>query len=64
MITVRIPDDGDARLRFRATDPALAFAAPEDGTYRLLVRDLYASGQGEARFFYLLVSGPASPISA
>lgn len=51
----------DVRYKAAAEDPAVLFTAPEDATYRVLVRDLYASGQGEPRFFYLLTVRPAEP---
>ncbi len=44
-----------------SSDPGLRFNPPADGNYRLLVRDLYGSTQGDARFFYRLKIRPAQP---
>ncbi|OYV86388.1 MAG: hypothetical protein B7Z73_11850, partial [Planctomycetia bacterium 21-64-5] len=35
-------------------DPCFRFAAPDDGTYRILLRDLYSSSRGDPRFVYRL----------
>jgi len=35
-------------------DPLFRFAAPEDGTYRVAVRDLYRQSQGDPTFVYRL----------
>lgn len=51
----------DPRRRIVSDDPGVLFTAPQDGTYRLLVKDLYASAQGHPRFFYLLTARPAQP---
>lgn len=58
--TVSNPGD-NGRNRMSTSDPALAFTAPQEGTYRLLVRDLFGSGQAEPRFFYLLSVRAAQP---
>ena len=58
---VDMANELDPRRRIDISDPALLFTAPQDGTYRLLVRDLYASAQGHPRFFYLLTARPAQP---
>jgi hypothetical protein len=59
----RIDDGGGGQGRFRAVndDPALAFTAPEDGDYRVLVQDIYSSAQSAPWFFYLLSIRPAHP---
>jgi hypothetical protein len=53
----------DMRKRFRLTpdDPGVLWTAPEDGSYRLMVRDLYGDAQGDARFAYVLTVRPAAP---
>ena len=38
-----------------ATIPTYRFAAPEDGTYRVLIRDLYAGSRGDPRLAVCLV---------
>ncbi|HZK82910.1 MAG TPA: hypothetical protein VFC46_17635, partial [Humisphaera sp.] len=58
--TVRSQGDA-ARFRMPNADPALAFTAPADGSYRIQVRDLFGSGQAEPRFFYLLGVRAAQP---
>ncbi len=54
---------GNMEKRYRAQpeDPAALFTAPADGAYRVLVRDLFASSQGDPRFSYRLVIRPARP---
>jgi hypothetical protein len=44
-----------------SSDPGLEFVAPADGTYRILVHDLYNNTQGDPRFFYRLRVRPAQP---
>jgi hypothetical protein len=53
----------DAQKRYRLTpdDPGVLWSAPEDGKYRLLVRDLYGDTQGDARFAYVLSLRAAKP---
>lgn len=53
----------DMMRRYKLTpdDPGVAWTAPEDGKYRLLVRDLYGDVQGDARFAYVLSVRPAKP---
>lgn len=51
----------DPRRRIVSDDPALLFTAPQDGVYRLLVKDLYGSTQGHPSFVYLLTVRPARP---
>jgi hypothetical protein len=53
----------DMRKRYRLTpdDPGLLWTSPDDGTYRLLVRDLYGDAQGDARFLYVLTIRAAKP---
>ena len=47
---------GNIEKRFRASsdDPAILFTVPADGKYRILVRDLFGSAQGDPRLFYAL----------
>lgn len=52
-------DDQDRRSQISEQDPAFAFTAPEDGIYRVLVRNLY--GNGDPRLFYLLSIRPPRP---
>jgi hypothetical protein len=54
-------NDGNGRRRISSDDPAILFTVPEDATYRILVRDLYGTAQGDQRFFYLLSVRPARP---
>lgn len=42
-------------------DPIFRFTAPDDGTYRILLRDLYASSRGDPRFVYRLAIRPEQP---
>ncbi|HEX7445969.1 MAG TPA: pre-peptidase C-terminal domain-containing protein [Pirellulales bacterium] len=42
-------------------DPIYRFTAPADGTYRVLVRDLYFSSRGDPRFVYRLCIHPEQP---
>jgi hypothetical protein len=51
----------EKRYRAQPEDPGTLFTAPADGTFRVLVRDLYASSQGDPRFAYRLVIRPARP---
>ncbi|HEX7897976.1 MAG TPA: hypothetical protein VF950_09470 [Planctomycetota bacterium] len=53
----------DAQKRYRLTpdDPGVLWTVPEDGKYRLLVRDLYGDTQGDARFAYVLSLRAAKP---
>ncbi len=44
----------EKRYRAGPEDPAVLFTAPADGKFRVLVRDLYASAQGDPRFYYRL----------
>jgi hypothetical protein len=44
----------EKRYRASSDDPAVLFTAPADGKYRILVRDLFGSGQGDPRLFYAL----------
>ena len=53
-------EDG-GKFRVTSEDPAVAFTAPDDGDYRILVQDLYSSGQGAPWLYYLLSVRPASP---
>lgn len=58
---VDMNNEPDPRRRIVSDDPGVLFTAPQDGTYRLLVKDLYASAQGHPRFVYLLTARPAQP---
>ena len=42
-------------------DPSYKFAVPEDGTYRLMVRDQFGDGRNDPSFVYRLVIKPAEP---
>jgi hypothetical protein len=44
----------EKRYRAHSDDPAILFTVPADGKYRLLVRDLFGSAQGDPRLFYAL----------
>lgn len=44
----------ERRYRAAPEDPAILFTAPADGKFRVLVRDLYSSAQGDPRFYYRL----------
>lgn len=59
---IRGNDNGnEMRHRISTDDPAILFTVPEDASYRILVRDLYGTAQGDPRFFYLLTVRPARP---
>ena len=47
-------DNIEKRYRAHSDDPAILFTAPADGKYRMLVRDLFGSAQGDPRLFYVL----------
>jgi hypothetical protein len=44
----------EKKYRAHSDDPAILFTVPADGKYRLLVRDLFGSAQGDPRLFYAL----------
>lgn len=44
----------EKKYRAHSDDPAILFTVPADGKYRILVRDLFGSAQGDPRLFYLL----------
>ena len=48
-------------FRPESADPAYRFAASEDGTYRVLIRDLYANSRGDPRYVYALAIRRAAP---
>src|SRR5204863_1331894 len=50
-------DDFDASI----DDPAYKFVVPEDGTYRLLVRDQFGDGRKDPSFVYRLVIRTPQP---
>lgn len=52
---------GGAEFPVVSRDPAGRFEAPEDGVYRVLVRDLFHSGPRSARFPYRLAIRRESP---
>jgi len=50
---------GNFRLQLASTDPAAAFTAPEDGDYRVLVRDQFnGAPSGQACYYQLTVRKP------
>lgn len=51
----------DPDFNTRHDDPIYRFTAPADGTYRVLVRDLYFSSRGDPRFVYRLAIRPEQP---
>lgn len=53
--------NAERRYRMHAEDPGLLFTAPQDGRYRVVVRDLYFSAEGDPRFLYRLAIRPARP---
>ncbi len=44
----------EKRYRAGPEDPAILFTVPADGKFRVMVRDLYSSAQGDPRFYYRL----------
>lgn len=44
----------EKKYRAHSDDAAVLFTAPADGKYRLMVRDLFGSAQGDPRLFYAL----------
>jgi hypothetical protein len=44
-----------------ASDPYFRLTAPQDGTYRVVVRDLYGDSRGDARLIYRLVLRKPQP---
>lgn len=53
-------DKPDPRLPAGTEDPSLRFVVPEDGVYRIGVRDQYASGKADPRRVYRLTIQPES----
>jgi hypothetical protein len=51
----------ERRYRMAPEDPGVLFTAPADGRFRVMVRDLYFSSQGDPRFFWRMVIRPARP---
>lgn len=47
-------DDGGPEFDIRHDDPVFRFTAPDDGTYRILVRDAYADVASDPRHVYRL----------
>ncbi|HEY2841513.1 MAG TPA: PPC domain-containing protein [Pirellulales bacterium] len=65
-VDVQELDDATANaggLSFKTStdDPSYHFVAPEDGTYRVLVRDLYAGSRGDPRMIYALAIRSPAP---
>ncbi len=52
---------GDREFNTSSRDPAGRFEAKEDGTYRLVVRDLFQRAERSPRFIYRLSIRPESP---
>lgn len=56
------PDPGGgARFGLGSVDASVRWAVPEDGTYQVVVNDLYASQRGDARLVYRLNIRPERP---
>jgi hypothetical protein len=53
------PNVGGIQFNTSSGDPGLAVTFPADGTYRILLRDLY--NRGEPRYVYRLTIRPARP---
>ncbi len=51
----------ESRYDVLGNDPSLRFVAPEEGTYRVLVRDLYYQSRGNPRFVYRLAIRRETP---
>ncbi len=51
----------ESRYDMLGNDPSLRFVAPEEGTYRVLVRDLYYQSRGNPRFVYRLAIRRETP---
>ncbi|HUY88920.1 MAG TPA: PPC domain-containing protein [Pirellulales bacterium] len=51
----------DPDFNTRHDDPIYRFTAPADGSYRVLVRDLYFGSRGDPRFVYRLAIRPEQP---
>lgn len=56
-----IGGNGYRRFRTKSGDSAYRFAVPDDGTYRLTIRDLYYRNRGNPRFVYRLAIRPEQP---
>lgn len=54
-------DRFETHYAFERNDPVLRFAAPEDGSYRVLVRDLYFESRGNPSYVYRLAIRRATP---
>jgi hypothetical protein len=64
--TIKEQDDIEPRFRNQpfdgqTHDPAMQFTADADGTYRILVRDLYAGSGAHPRNLYRMVVRPSQP---
>lgn len=57
----KMANNMERRYRMAPEDPGVLFSAPEDGKYRVMVRDLFGGGYGDPRFLYRLVIRPAQP---
>jgi hypothetical protein len=51
-------NNNEKKYHAHSDDPAILFTVPADGKYRLLVRDLFGSAQGDPRLFYCLSVRP------
>lgn len=52
---------GSTAFNGAASDPSFRLTAPADGTYRVVVRDLYGDSRGDPRFIYRLVLRKPQP---
>jgi len=52
---------GATMFNAAASDPYFKLVAPEDGVYRVVVRDLYGDARGDARLIYRLVLRKPQP---
>lgn len=54
-------EERDAFLNLEFDDPVVHFVAPQDGTYRVLVRDLYGESRGSPEYIYRLAIHRPAP---
>ncbi|QDT42999.1 hypothetical protein Pan241w_30940 [Gimesia alba] len=50
----RVLNTGRYSFNSKTDDPGYRFVAPADGTYRIMLRDMYFMSRGDARFVYRL----------
>lgn len=50
----RVLNTGRYSFNSKTDDPGYRFVAPADGTYRIMLRDMYFMSRGDARFIYRL----------